>query len=63
MTIREEESDILTRLCKSVETSYVYFKDNCQRFRDFKNYTFRETLTEQQKGMLTSLNRPNLNLI
>jgi hypothetical protein len=52
--------DELDKLCKSVETSYIYFKDNCQRFREFKNYTFRETLNEQQKGMLTSLNRPQL---
>lgn len=57
---REIPQDNLPKLCKSVETAYIYFKDNCQRFRDFKNYTFRETLTEQQKGMLTSLNRPQL---
>lgn len=60
MAVKETEHEILSRLCKSVETSYIYFKDNCQRFRDFKNYTFRETLNEQQKGMLTSLNRPQL---
>lgn len=60
MTTKASEGEILHKLCKSVETSYIYFKDNCQRFRDFKNYTFRETLTEQQKGMLTSLNRPQL---
>ena len=57
---KEFPQDELSRLCKSVETAYIYFKDNCQRFRDFKNYTFRETLNEQQKGMLTSLNRPQL---
>jgi portal protein len=60
MAAKESEHEILSKLRKSVETSYIYFKDNCQRFRDFKNYTFRETLTEQQKGMLTSLNRPQL---
>jgi hypothetical protein len=60
MTSKEVPQDNLEKLCKSVESSYIYFKDNCQRFRDFKNYTFRETLNEQQKGMLTSLNRPQL---
>lgn len=60
MATKENEHELLSKLCKSVETSYIYFKDNCQRFRDFKNYTFRETLNEQQKGMLTSLNRPQL---
>ena len=60
MATKEVPQDKLEELCKMVETSYIYFKDNCQRFRDFKNYTFRETLNEQQKGMLTSLNRPQL---
>lgn len=60
VTPKASDGEILHKLCKKVETSYIYFKDNCQRFRDFKNYTFRETLTEQQKGMLTSLNRPQL---
>lgn len=60
MSTKASEHEELSRLCKSVETAYIYFKDNCQRFRDFKNYTFRETLNEQQKGMLTSLNRPQL---
>ena len=59
-TTKASEGERLHLLCKRVETSYIYFKDNCQRFRDFKTYTFRETLTEQQKGMLTSLNRPQL---
>ncbi len=59
-TTKASEGEKLHDLCKRVETSYIYFKDNCQRFRDFKHYTFRETLNEQQKGMLTSLNRPQL---
>lgn len=60
MAIKDVPQDSLDRLRKCVETSYIYFKDNNQRFRDFKNYTFRETLNEQQKGMLTSLDRPQL---
>ena len=60
MATKDVPQDNLDKLCKSVETSYIYFRDNCQRFRDFKHYTFRETLNEQQKGMLTSLNRPQL---
>lgn len=60
MATRDAPQDHLDKLRKSVETAYIYFKDNCQRFRDFKDYTFRATLTEQQKGMLTSLNRPQL---
>ena len=50
----------LPELKRMVETSYIYFKDNANRFKNFKNYTFRETLNEQQKSMLTTLNRPQL---
>ncbi len=60
MAIKDVPQEDLPKLCKSVETSYTYFRDNYQRFREFKTYTFRETLNEQQKGMLTSLNRPQL---
>ncbi len=60
MANKDVPQEDLPKLCKNVETSYVYFRDNYQRFRDFKTYTFRETLNEQQKGMLTSLNRPQL---
>lgn len=60
MAAKENDDELLHKLKKNVEDFYIYFKDNCQRFRDFKNYTFRETLTEQQKGMLTSLGRPQL---
>ncbi|HZY36262.1 MAG TPA: hypothetical protein VFE53_06415 [Mucilaginibacter sp.] len=60
MISKEIAQDELPDLKKLVETSYIYFKDNCKRFREYKNYVFRECLNEQQKSLLTTLNRPQL---
>ena len=60
MASREISQEALPELKKMVETAYIYFRDNNQRFRDYKNYVFRETLNEQQKSMLTTLGRPQL---
>ena len=50
----------LSRIKKSVETAYIYFNENNKRFRNFKTYVFKECLNAEQKGMLTTLNRPQL---
>jgi hypothetical protein len=60
MISKEVAQDELPELKKLVETSYIYFKDNNVRFREYKNYVFRECLNEQQKSMLTTLSRPQL---
>lgn len=60
MISKEVAQDELPDLKKLVETSYIYYKDNNKRFREFKNYVFRECLNEQQKSMLTTLSRPQL---
>jgi hypothetical protein len=60
MISKEVAQDELPDLKKLVETSYIYFKDNNTRFREYKNYVFRECLNEQQKSMLTTLSRPQL---
>lgn len=56
----DEKLNLLEDLKKKVETSYIYFKDNSKRYKDFKTYVFRETLNEQQKSVLTTLGRPQL---
>ena len=60
MAIKELSQEYLPELKKMVETAYIYFKDNNQRFKEFKRYVFKEGLNEQQKSMLTTLNRPQL---
>lgn len=60
MATRIVPENELQRLKKSVETAYIYFRDNYERFRTFKDYSFRTTLNDSQRGFLTSLGRPQL---
>ena len=53
----DDNSD-LNRLTKTVYSTYMYFQDNYKRFRDFKRWTFKSSVTDQQKSVLSQLNRP-----
>ena len=53
-----DDNEDLNRLTKTVYSTYMYFQDNYKRFRDFKKWTFNESVTDQQKSVLTQLNRP-----
>jgi len=48
----------LSRIKQSIATSYLYFEDNYKRYRDFRQYVFRESVTEDQRAVLRRLNRP-----
>lgn len=56
--INKTASDSLPRIRKNVSQSYIYFKDNSVRFREFRQYVFRESVNTQQKTILQQLNRP-----
>jgi len=58
MAVNKTASDQLARIKKNVSTAYMYFNDNYKRYRDFRQYVFRESLSEQQRGVLQQLNRP-----
>lgn len=58
--IKQEAKDQLPRIKKNIESSYMYFKDNYKRFREYKRYIFKQTINEQQRTMLQDLNRPVL---
>ena len=51
-------SDNLAKIRKNVASSYIYFKDNAVRFREFRQFVFRESINVQQKTILQQLNRP-----
>lgn len=53
-----EDNEELTRLTKTVYSTYMYFQDNYKRFRDFKKWTFKSSVSDQQKSVLSQLNRP-----
>lgn len=48
----------LARIKDNIATSYLYFQDNYERFRQFRNYVFKETINDQQRAFLRKLVRP-----
>lgn len=48
----------LERIKKNISTSYNYFNDNYERFREYRIYVYKECLSEQQRAFLRRLNRP-----
>ena len=56
--INKVASESYERIRKNVADSYIYFKDNITRYRDYRRYVFKETINEQQKSVLQQLSRP-----
>ena len=56
--INKTASEQLNRIKKNVQTSYIYFNDNYKRYRDYRRYVFKESVSEQQRTVLQQLNRP-----
>ena len=52
------ETATLARLKENVATSYLYFQDNYERFRNFRTYVFKESVNDQQRAFLRKLVRP-----
>jgi len=50
--------DNLQRIKDNIATAYCYFEDNYKRYRDFRQYVFKESVTEDQRAVLKRLNRP-----
>lgn len=51
--------DNLKRIQRNIADSYTYFRDNYDRFRFFKNYIYKQSVTDEQKSILRRLNRPD----
>lgn len=54
----DEDKDNLSRIKDSIATSYIYFKDNYDRYHDFRTFVFKESINDQQKAMLRKSVRP-----
>lgn len=50
--------DNYDRIRKNVAQSYIYFQDNAIRFREFRKFVFKESVSQQQRSVLQQLNRP-----
>src|ERR1700677_457453 len=56
--VNKQPKDNHERIKKNVAQSYIYFKDNSIRFREFRKFVFKESINEQQKSVLQQLGRP-----
>ncbi len=57
-TIGTKTKEKLDDMKRRVESSYKYFQNNYKRYREFRNFAFRETVSEKQRALLNQLNRP-----
>lgn len=48
----------LAQIKENISSSYLYFQDNYERFRSFRNFVFKETINDTQRSFLRKLNRP-----
>lgn len=53
------ESD-LERIKKNISTSYTYFKENYNRYNDFRNFVFNTSISQAQKTILAGLKKPQI---
>lgn len=54
----KDDLQTLARIKENISSSYLYFQDNYERFRSFRNYVFKETMNDNQRSFLRGLNRP-----
>lgn len=50
--------DDLKRIKSNINTSYTYSKQNVDRFNFFRKYVFETSITQDQRAMLKTLNKP-----
>src|SRR3990167_4086871 len=54
----KDDNAELARIKENISTSYLYFQDNYDRFRSFRNFVFKETVNDNQRSFLKNLGRP-----
>lgn len=52
--------DDLARIKDNISTAYLYFRDNYERYRTFRSYVFKESVTDRQRDLLRKQSRPDL---
>lgn len=60
MEIAKRHNDQLARIKKSIRTSYDYFKENYDRFNEFRRFVFESSLTNDEITLLATINKPQL---
>lgn len=58
MAVKQSIQDELPRIKENISQSYMYFKDNVQRFHFWRNYIFNTSINDDQKAILASQGKP-----
>lgn len=46
------------KIKENISSAYVYFQDNYKRFREFRNFVFNTSITDNQRAILNQLQKP-----
>lgn len=58
MAVSKSIQDELPQIKFNISNSWLYFKDNVDRFHDFRRYVFDTTINEDQKAVLQGTGKP-----
>lgn len=58
--VAKRHQDRLEEIQKKIAESYNYFKENYDRYTEFRRFVFESSLTSEQIQLLQSMNRPQL---
>lgn len=58
--VAKRYQDNLARIKKVVRNTHDYFKDNYDRYTEFRKFVFESSLTEDEITLLMTMNRPQL---
>lgn len=58
--VAKRYQDSLARIKKKVRNAHDYFKDNYDRYNEFRNFVFNSSLKEEEITLLMTMNRPQL---
>jgi len=58
--VAKRYQDNLSRIKKTVRNTHDYFKDNYDRYNEFRKFVFESSLTEDEITLLMTMNRPQL---
>lgn len=58
--VAKRYQDNLSRIKKTVRNTHDYFKDNYDRYNEFRKFVFESSLTEEEITLLMTMNRPQL---
>jgi hypothetical protein len=60
MDVAKRYQDNLARIKKKVRNAHDYFRDNYDRYNDFRKFVFESSLTNDEITLLMTMNRPQL---